>query len=193
VDGAGKSSHLEWIAGLCRAAGRDLVVTREPGGTPLGEKLRSLVLDCPMDIETETLLFFAARREHLARVIIPALNAGRWVLSDRFTDATFAYQGAGRGLARERIVALEAWVQQGLQPDLTLVFDLPVEIARQRLAGTSGKPDRFEQEDAAFFNRVRDAYLWRAKDDPHRVRIIDANRSMDIIQEELKQILSSIC
>jgi dTMP kinase len=193
VDGAGKSSHLEWIAGLCRAAGHDLVVTREPGGTPLGEQLRALVLDCPMDIETETLLIFAARKEHLARVIIPALNAGRWVLSDRFTDATFAYQGAGRGLERNRIAVLEDWVQQGLHPDLTLVFDLPVEIARQRLERSAGKGDRFEQEDAAFFNRVREAYLWRARDNPHRVRIIDADRPMGEIKEELKEVVSTIC
>ncbi len=130
VDGAGKSSHVDWIAGALRARGVSLVVTREPGGTPLGEKLRDILLAEPMDLETETLLMFAARREHLAKLIIPTLDRGDWVLSDRFTDASFAYQGGGRGLDFERIRSLESWVQQGLQPDLTIFFDLSVEIAR---------------------------------------------------------------
>ncbi|MFH1604962.1 MAG: dTMP kinase, partial [Pseudomonadota bacterium] len=144
VDGAGKSTHVQWVAGRIEAAGRKVVVTREPGGTPLGEELRKLLLTQPMHLETEALLMFAARREHLDKVILPALAAGTWVLSDRFTDATFAYQGGGRGLDMGRIEALESWVQQGLQPDLTLVFDLSVEEARRRLQQTGAARDRFE-------------------------------------------------
>jgi dTMP kinase len=158
VDGAGKSTHVSWIADRLREGGRKVIVTREPGGTPVGERLRELLLSEPMHLETETMLMFAARREHLACVIVPALEAGTWVLSDRFTDATFAYQGGGRGLSFERIAVLEQWVQGTLQPDLTLYFDLPVAIARQRLAASSNAPDRFEQEGTAFFERVRTAF-----------------------------------
>ncbi|HSQ03606.1 MAG TPA: dTMP kinase, partial [Burkholderiales bacterium] len=142
IDGAGKSTHIAVVAEHLRARAKEVVVTREPGGTPLGEKLRDLLLSQPMHIETETLLMFAARREHIAQVIAPALAAGRWVLSDRFTDATYAYQGAGRGMARDKLALLERWVQAGLQPDLTLVFDVPVEVAAQRLSGS--RRDRFE-------------------------------------------------
>ena len=193
VDGAGKSTHLGWIAERLRGRGHDVLVTREPGGTPLGERLRELLLSEPMHLETETLLMFAARREHLARVIVPALDSGRWVLSDRFTDATFAYQGGGRGLARDRIAALERWVQGDMQPDLTLYFDLPVETARLRLAGSQAAPDRFEREDNGFFERVRQAYLERAAQAPHRIRVIDAGRPLEIVKVELEYILTSYC
>ena len=189
VDGAGKSSHIEWMAGQIRARGHDLVVTREPGGTPLGEKLRALLLAEPMHLETETLLMFAARREHLEQVILPAINRGQWVLSDRFTDASYAYQGGGRGLEAARIRILEDWVQQGFQPDLTLVFDLPVEVARQRLNGTGMAMDRFENEGAAFFNRVREAYLKRAEESRNRIKVIDSTQSFDDIQVILKKML----
>lgn len=193
VDGAGKSTHLTWIAEQLRARGRDLVVTREPGGTPLGERLRALLLSAPMHIDTETLLMFAARREHLACVICPALDAGRWVLSDRFTDATYAYQGGGRGLSYDRIAALEQWIHSNVQPDLTLYFDLPVEVARQRLAVTQSAPDRFEQEATGFFERVRSIYLARAAADPRRIRVINAENSLDHIQKELEKILIIYC
>jgi dTMP kinase len=192
VDGAGKSSHVDWIAEKLRGRGIPLVVTREPGGTPLGEKLRDLLLTDPMDLETETLLMFAARREHLAKVIIPALNRGTWVLSDRFTDASFAYQGGGRGLEFNRIRVLESWVQQGLEPDLTLFFDLSVELARQRLAANSAPPDRFEQEGGAFFERVRKAYQQRAAEAPKRIKTIDSSQSMHYIRKELEEIIINI-
>jgi len=193
VDGAGKSTHLGWIAERLRAGSREVVVTREPGGTPLGERLRELLLSAPMHIETETMLMFAARREHLARVITPALEAGRWVLCDRFTDATYAYQGGGRGLSLARIAALEQWVHGDLQPDLTLYFDLPVEVARRRLAASEAVPDRFEREAASFFERVRSAYLERAAADRHRIRVIDAAESLDNIKKALESILIVFC
>lgn len=192
VDGAGKSSHVDWIAERLRGRGIRLVVTREPGGTPLGEKLRDLLLTDAMDLETETLLMFAGRREHLAKVIVPALARGDWVLSDRFTDASFAYQGGGRGLDVGRIRILETWVQQGLQPDLTLFFDLSVELARQRLAGNSAPLDRFEQEGAVFFERVRKAYQVRALESPARIRTIDSSRSIAEIRQSLEELISTI-
>ena len=193
VDGAGKSTHLVWIAERLRADGREVVVTREPGGTPLGERLRELLLTEPMHIETETMLMFAARREHLARVIAPALEAGCWVLSDRFTDATYAYQGGGRGLCIDRIAALEQWVHGDLQPDLTLYFDLPVEVARRRLSASESTPDRFEREAGIFFERVRSAYLERATAHPQRIKVIDAAESLDNIKKSLENILISYC
>jgi dTMP kinase len=192
VDGAGKSTHLAWIAERLRAGGREVVVTREPGGTPLGERLRELLLAEPMHIETETMLMFAARREHLARVIEPALVAGCWVLSDRFTDATYAYQGGGRGLPLDRIAALERWVHGDLQPDLTLYFDLSIVVARQRLAASQAAPDRFEREASGFFERVRSAYLERAAANPHRIRVIDAAQPLDDVKKSLEQIIISI-
>ncbi len=193
VDGAGKSTHLDWLAQRITAAGKKVHVTREPGGTPLGEELRKLLLGQPMHLETETLLMFAARREHLHRLILPALAAGTWVLSDRFTDATFAYQGGGRGLDLGRIETLEAWVQQGLQPDLTLVFDLSVEEAKRRRLAATAAPDRFEQEDLAFFSRVRTVYLARAARYPQRIRLIDAGKSIADIRKILEEILLSSC
>jgi dTMP kinase len=193
VDGAGKSTHLDWIAMRLKAAGKKVVVTREPGGTPLGEELRKLLLAQPMHLETETLLMFAARREHLERVILPALAAGTWVLSDRFTDATFAYQGGGRGLDLQRIEILENWVHQGLQPDLTLIFDLSVEEAKRRRLAATSAPDRFEQEDLDFFARVRSVYLARAARYPYRIRVVDASRSVEDIREVLEEIIVTAC
>lgn len=193
VDGAGKSTHIPRLAQRLRARGHDVMVTREPGGTPLGEKLRALLLSEPMHVETETMLMFAARREHLAVVIIPALSAGRWVISDRFTDATFAYQGGGRGLAHEKLAVLEHWVQGGFQPDLTLFFDLPVRVARERLAASEVNLDRFESEGADFFNRVRAAYLARAAADPARMRIIDASQPIEDVKNLLENIIVTYC
>lgn len=192
IDGAGKSTHLGWLVDTLRGRGREVVQTREPGGTPLGEKLRGLLLHDPMDQDTETLLMFAARREHIAKVIGPALDAGRWVVSDRFTDATFAYQGGGRGLDWARIEALESWVQGALQPDLTLLFDLPEEVAAVRLQGTGAAPDRFEREKAEFFARVRGAYLRRAAQFPSRFRVIDSRKAVDEIKKELEVVISTI-
>jgi dTMP kinase len=193
VDGAGKSTHLDWIARRLETAGKKVVVTREPGGTHLGEELRKLLLAQPMHLETEALLMFAARREHLDKVIQPALAAGDWVLSDRFTDASFAYQGGGRGLDLARIEILENWVQQGLQPDLTLVFDLSVDEAKRRRAAATAAPDRFEQEDLDFFTRVRSVYLARAERYPHRIRLIDASQTIETIRKSLEEILLIHC
>lgn len=196
VDGAGKSTHLNWFADTLRARGIDLLVTREPGGTPLGEKLREILLHEPMHAETEALLMFAARREHLAQVIKPALERGTWVISDRFTDASFAYQGGGRGVAVEKLEQLERWVQEDLQPDLTLLFDIPVEVARERLtknvALTNVALDKFEQEKSDFFNKVRNAYLARAQKNPARFAIIHAEKSPDEVKASLQKIVASI-
>lgn len=192
VDGAGKSTHLSWLVEHLRATGRAVVQTREPGGTPLGEKLRELLLHEPMHLETEALLMFAARREHLELVIKPAIARGDWVVCDRFTDASFAYQGGGRGLSTEKLGQLEAWVQEGLQPDLTLLFDLPVDIAAQRMAGAARALDRFEQEKVDFHERVRAAYLARAAQMPARMRVIDSRQSVPAIQKQLEELFSSI-
>ncbi|MBB1635537.1 MULTISPECIES: dTMP kinase [Cupriavidus] len=194
IDGAGKSTHVEWVAQRLRArlAGQaSVVTTREPGGTPLGEDLRQLLLHRKMHLETEALLMFAARREHIAEVIEPALTRGDWVVSDRFTDATFAYQGGGRGLPRARLEVLETWVQDGLQPDLTLLFDVPLETASARLAGAR-EPDKFEAESRAFFERTRQEYLRRAAESAQRFRVIDATRSIPEIQVELEKILATL-
>ena len=191
IDGAGKSTHLNWLAELLRSQGKNVLVTREPGGTPLGEALRELLLHQAMHLETEALLMFAARREHLDKVIIPALRDGIWVISDRFTDASFAYQGGGRGLDESKLKILEQWVQQDLQPDLTLLFDVTLEVSRQRLSGNASL-DRFEQEKQDFFQRVRDAYLKRAAQFPKRIRVIDSGRTPNEIQVDLDVIISSI-
>lgn len=191
IDGAGKSTHLNWLAELLRSQGKNVLVTREPGGTPLGEALRELLLHQAMHLETEALLMFAARREHLDKVIIPALREGIWVISDRFTDASFAYQGGGRGLDESKLKILEQWVQQDLQPDLTLLFDVTLEVSRQRLSGNASL-DRFEQEKQDFFQRVRDAYLKRAAQFPKRIRVIDSGRTPNEIQVDLDVIISSI-
>ncbi len=192
IDGAGKSSHLGWLAERLRRTGREVVVTREPGGTPLGERVRALLLHEAMEVTTETLLVFAARREHLAQVIRPALARGAWVVSDRFTDATFAYQGGGRGLPADRLEALEAWVQEGLQPDLTLFFDVPVAVGQARLQAAQNAPDRFEQAGVAFYERVRAVYLERARTFPERFRIIDATLSLDGVKEALEVIIARL-
>ncbi len=194
IDGAGKSTHLAWLADRLRAAGITLCITREPGGTPLGEKLRALLLDKDqsMHLETETLLMFAARREHIDKVIAPALARGEWVLCDRFTDATFAYQGGGRGVAEDKLAALEAWVQGPLQPDLTIVFDLPPAVGRAR-AGSIKPPDRFERENEGFFERVREGYLRRAQRFPQRIRVVDAGRGIAQVQSDLAAIADPLC
>ena len=191
IDGAGKSTHLNWLAERLRSQGKNVLVTREPGGTPLGEVLRELLLHQAMHLETEALLMFAARREHLDKVIIPALRDGIWVISDRFTDASFAYQGGGRGLDESKLKILEQWVQQDLQPNLTLLFDVTLEISRKRLSSNASL-DRFEQEKQDFFRRVRDAYLKRAAQFPERIRVIDSGRALNEIQVDLEVIVSSI-
>jgi dTMP kinase len=191
IDGAGKSTHLNFIGERLRALGHHVLTTREPGGTPLGEMLRDMVLSQSMHVETETLIMFASRREHIDKVIVPALEKGIWVVSDRFTDATFAYQGGGRGIANERLKVLEDWVQDGLQPDLTLLFDVSSELSQQRLAFNQSL-DRFEQEKQDFFKRVRDAYLDRAKTFPQRMRVVDSSRSIAEIQAELGGLIDAL-
>lgn len=191
IDGAGKTTHLQWIADFLRAQGANVVVTREPGGTPLGESLRTLLLNEPMHIDTEALLMFAARREHIAQVIAPALARGDWVLSDRFTDASFAYQCGGRGIAEARLQVLEEWVQQGLQPDLTILFDVDVTIAHQRVR-THSDPDRFEQEQLGFFERVRAMYLHRAAQYPARIRVVRTDRTIEAIRNDLAAMLKPL-
>lgn len=179
VDGAGKTTPLAWLTERLRARGRTVTLTREPGGTPLGETLREIVLHQNMDLETETLLMFAARREHIAQVILPALARGEVLISDRFTDATYAYQGGGRGVDLDKIEQLEHWVQHDLQPQLTLLFDVPLEVAQERLARGRNALDKFEQESFEFFTRTRNAYLARAAAHPQRFAIIDSSRSFD--------------
>jgi dTMP kinase len=191
IDGAGKSTHLAFVADLLKASGKSVVVTREPGGTPLGEKLRELLLHEKMHLETEALLMFAARREHLAQVIEPALARGDWVISDRFTDASFAYQGGGRKLARNKLEALEQWVHPYLQPDLTLLFDVPLDVARARLDATR-ELDKFEQEKAEFFEATRQEYLRRAAQFPHRFRLIDSTLAIADIRKQLEKIIEGI-
>jgi dTMP kinase len=179
---------LAWIAQQLDARGIEVVVTREPGGTPLGEQLRELLLRQPMHIDTEALLMFAARREHLAQVIVPALERGAWVLCDRFTDSSFAFQGGGRQMPESRLEVLEGWVQDGLQPDLTLLFDVPLDVAQARMSG--GRVlDRFEQEKQEFHARVRNAYLRRAERYPARIKIIDSSRSVEETRQRLATIL----
>ena len=195
IDGAGKSTHVPWIAARIEEAGHAIVATREPGGTPLGEALRSLILREPMTHDSEALLMFATRREHLDRVIRPALARGDWVLCDRFTDATYAYQGGGHGVDRARIRELEQWIHGDCQPDLTLLFDVPTPVSRARLdeAQAAGRTlDKFEREAGAFFERVRGAYLERARDDPRRFRVIDSTRPLPEVREALATHLSSL-
>lgn len=193
IDGAGKSSHIETTAVFLRAQGRTVITTREPGGTSLGEKLRELLLQWSMHLETEALLMFAARREHLACVIEPALASGVWVICDRFSDATYAYQSGGRGLDAGKFAQLEQWVHAHLQPDLTLLFDLPSAVAGQRIAAQARNRDRFEQEQADFHERVRQAYLERAAAAPQRIRLIDADQTLESITKQLQETITSIC
>ncbi|OYY93495.1 MAG: dTMP kinase [Hydrogenophilales bacterium 28-61-23] len=190
VDGAGKSSHLAWLEDWFKARGNRVRMTREPGGTPIGEKLRELVLHESMHPETEALIMFAARREHIEQVIRPALAAGEVVISDRFTDASFAYQCGGRGLPEARLAVLESWVHADLQPDVTLLFDLPTEIAARRLANARA-PDRFEREQTDFHARVRAAYLRRAECYPQRIKVIDGSRSLEQVRMQLASELAA--
>lgn len=192
VDGAGKSTHVEWFANELRSAGHSVVVTREPGGSPLGEKLRELVLHEPMDAVTETLLVFTARDDHLKKRIQPALDAGTWVVCDRFTDSTVAYQGGGKGVAPGLIEAMRKIVHPDLQPDCTLIFDCAFEVSQERMQRSGRALDRFEREGRAFFERVRAAYLATAKADPGRVRVIDSTHSLDAIRTELRGILAGL-
>lgn len=193
AEGVGKSTCMGHVAARLRSAGIDFVQTREPGGTPLGDALRSLVLHPDhrgMAPETELLMIFAARKEHIERVIVPALEQGRWVLSDRFTEASYAYQGGGRGIASAHIEWLEGWVQAGLAPDLTLLLDAPVEISLARArARAEIEPDRFHREETAFFQRVREAYLARSQRDPERIRVIDAAPPLDQVLTQIDAVL----
>lgn len=191
VDGAGKSTHLDWLADWFRARGRAVRLTREPGGTPLGERLRELLLHEAMTADTEALLMFAARAEHLTQVIRPALAAGEVVICDRFTDASYAYQCGGRGLPVGRLAILEHWVHGDLQPHLTLLFDVAHEVAEQRRAAARA-PDRFEREQAAFHQRVRQTYLDRAARDPARMRRIEGGGSIDQVRAQLAAHLTHL-
>lgn len=188
IDGAGKSTQMAVVAHALRDRELPVVITREPGGTAVGEALREVILHQPMGIGTETLLMFAARAEHLERVIRPALEAGTWVLCDRFTDATYAYQSGGRGLSAERIGELEQWVHPDLQPDLTLLIDVPPEVAAQRLA-RARSADRFEAEQVDFFARVRNAYLERARSEPQRFIVIDGTQPAEVIGARLGELM----
>jgi dTMP kinase len=189
VDGAGKSTHIEFIADAVRAKGAHVIVTREPGGTQLAERLRETILAEPMAPIAETLLMFAARADHVARVIKPALAAGHFVICDRFTDATAAYQGAGKGVSTDLIARLAEAAHPGLRPDRTLVFDCPYEVASARLAKAGRQLDRFEREDRAFFERVRAAYLSLAELEPGRVRVIDASADAAAVRKQIKSAL----
>ncbi len=193
-EGAGKSTHLAFVQKWLQQTGRKVVVTREPGGTELGERIRELLLharDIDISSESELLLMFAARAEHLNKFIKPALEKGKTVLCDRFTDATYAYQGGGRGVPRERIALLETWVQGDLRPDLTLLLDVPVEVGLER-AGNRSAPDRFEREDGEFFQRVRKAYLDAAAREPERIRVVDAGQKLEQVEQQIAKILQEV-
>jgi dTMP kinase len=195
IEGAGKSTQLAFIQRYLTHQGKQLTVTREPGGTELGEQIRTLLLTpttTGMAVDTELLLMFAARSEHVAQVINPALVSGNWVLSDRFTDATFAYQGGGRGIDQQRINEIAAWTLNGLQPDLTLLFDLPVEMGQQRVLSRNQGVDRFEQEKIEFFERIRTCYLDRAQQEPNRIKIIDSSQSIADIETQITNILKPL-
>ena len=192
IDGAGKTTHLDAIADWIRRAGHTLVQTREPGGTPLGDTLRKLLLEHDMRPDSEALLMFAARSEHLQAVILPALARGNWVLSDRFSDASVAYQGGGRGLGVDRIEALEAWVHPGFRPDLTLLFDLAPQVAAQRMQLGRTDRDRFEREQTAFFERVRAAYLARALTQPERFCVLDAAQPAERVRADILSALTQL-
>jgi dTMP kinase len=191
MDGAGKSTHIPTIIAALESKGIDVVSTREPGGTALGEQLREILLHYPMDPETEALLMFAARKEHIATVIEPALASGKYVVSDRFSDASYAYQSGGRGVRADKIEQLEAWVHPELQPDLTILFDVPVEISVARLADARA-PDKFERQSATFFTSIRNAYLQRAKNAPERFRVIDGSQSIDQVKKTVLQAIVGI-
>lgn len=190
IDGAGKSSHLDWLAQFLQGKALEVVVTREPGGTALGEALRELLLDYrqAMHFETEALLMFASRREHLDKVILPALERGAWVISDRFTDASFAYQGGGRGVSLAKLEILEQWNLNGFSPDLTLYFDVPVAISRERLQ-LAREADRFERESHNFFERVRQAYLQRARQFPQRMKVVDSSQPLTEVKIAVEKMV----
>jgi dTMP kinase len=191
IDGAGKSTHLPVIKALLERRGREVWLTREPGGTPLGEKLREIALHEPMNKLSATLLMFAARREHCEQEIWPRLAAGTWIVCDRFTDATYAYQGGGHGVLQDAIAALERDVLSGFQPDLTLVFDVPGQVGRERVS-SGRKLDRFEREGTEFFERVRAVYLERAQADPDRCRVIDGTAPREAVERELARIIEAL-
>jgi dTMP kinase len=191
IDGAGKSTHLPWLKALLESAGRAVWISREPGGTPVGERLRELLLHEPLTPLAETLLMFAARREHCEREIWPRLAAGTWIVCDRFVDATYAYQGGGHGVALETIAQLEQVTLGDFRPDLTFVFDVPVEVGRARLNATR-PPDKFERQASEFFTRVRETYLQRARAEPVRMRVIDSTRSPDAIRAELRALVEAL-
>ena len=191
IDGAGKSTHVESISAYLRAKGKSVVTTREPGGTPLGERLRELLLHEPMHLETEALLMFASRREHIAKLIAPALDRGDWVISDRFTDASFAYQGGGRQLSTHKLDILEQWVHADFQPHLTLLFDVPLDVARERLDKTRTL-DKFEREKQDFFEKVRNAYLQRAAQFPQRIRVVDSTQPLEKVNQQLEQLIDQL-
>ncbi|MGB4346071.1 MAG: dTMP kinase [Burkholderiaceae bacterium] len=191
IDGAGKSTHVGAVAEQLRASGKTVITTREPGGTPLGEKLRELLLQETMHLETEALLMFASRREHIAQVIAPALARGDWVITDRFTDASFAYQGGGRNLSLDKLSVLEQWVHPHLQPDLTLLFDVPLEVARQRL-DKHRTLDKFEKEQETFFAATRAAYLQRAAQFSARIRVIDSTQTIAAVNAQIAQLLATL-
>lgn len=191
MDGAGKSTHIPAIITQLQQRGVEVVSTREPGGTSLGEQLREILLHEPMHPETEAMLMFAARREHIAQVIQPALARGAFVLTDRFSDATYAYQCGAKGVSAEKIMQLEQWVQMGLQPDITLLFDVPPEVSLQRLASARA-PDKFEREGLAFFAQLRTSYLQRAAQFPQRFRVIDANQALDKVKVIVSDIIATI-
>lgn len=191
VEGAGKSTLMAYVAEYYIEKSREVIQTREPGGTKAGEQIRAILLDSDNETltdNTELLLMFAARMQHIDEIIKPALSSEKIVICDRFTDATYAYQGAGRGLDISRIEALENWVQQGLKPDITLLFDLDVETGLRR-ANQRSDADRFEQEEISFFERIRSCYLERADKDPNRFRIIDASQSFENVKKQIHTIL----
>lgn len=194
TEGVGKTSNMEFIKSILKDKNIDFIETREPGGTPMGEKLREMLLGEDfkgMSDDSELMLMFAARAEHVSKVIKPALEKGQWVLCDRFTDATYAYQGGGRQLDVKRIAGLENWVLGDLRPDLTLLLDAPISVGRER-AGKRSAPDRFEQEMDGFFNRVRDAYLSRANDEPERMKVIDASGDLSSVQKQISELFNSL-
>ncbi|MDG6774625.1 dTMP kinase [Thiomicrorhabdus sp. ZW0627] len=195
TEGAGKSTNLAFMADWLKQQGIDVITTREPGGTEIGEAVRGILLNqayTEMHADTELLLMFAARAQHIREKIIPALEKGTWVISDRFTDASYAYQGAARGIPFERIAEIETWVQQGMYPDMTFVFDLPIEVGMARVASRGGQTDRFEQEQHDFFEKVRGAYLTRAGQAKERYTVLDASQSLEQVQAEIETCLKTL-
>lgn len=195
IEGAGKSTQLAFIENYLKQQGINVIVTREPGGTALGEQVRELLLtprEEGMAVDTELLLMFAARAEHIEQIIKPAIQRGDWVISDRFVDATFAYQGGGRGISIERIKQISDWTLKGLNTDITFLFDLPVELGQQRVISRKGDIDRFEQEKTDFFQKIRDCYLRRSQQEPNRIKVIDASKNISDIELQLTTILAKL-